>query len=397
MKQRFLHGATMIGAGLLAFASAEAVASAAACPTTNVVYVAGSSAVKPFLAALATKLTGSLTILYKSQGSCVGVTDMTTPVALTGTASQWDGAGAETSCDLPGDKNADVGVSDVFATSCSGVTTVPADLGDFYGPNQIMNFVVPAGSSETVISADAAFLVYGLGIAGGVSPWTVDENLLLRRNEGSGTQSMISAALSVNNPVILPPNKWKGKDAGGSGALLTAVAGSSNPNATIGILASDLADGARDKVKILAYQHTQQLTGYWPDSKPTLFDKINVRDGHYPIWGPLHFYAKKDSSGNPVIDGAKKLIGYFTGKEPVPTGVNLLDIESKSGHTVPQCAMYVTRSTELGDYSDYKPEQPCYCAFEKSATGATSCKSCAMDSECDAATQKCSNGYCEAK
>ncbi|MGZ3419448.1 MAG: hypothetical protein ACXVEE_16360 [Polyangiales bacterium] len=403
MRHSFLRGATIVAAGLLAWAGAEATAHAAACPTTNALYVTGSTAVEPFLKEVAARLT-TFTIVYQGPGSCAGViaVNTATPADLTGTASVYtldptdSTKVVKTSCDVPAGVKPDLGVSDVFATSCDTVTSVVADIGDFYGPNQVMNYIVPASSSETVISGDAAFLVYGFGIAGNVAPWTVDENLLFRRSASSGVQTMIAASISNMSSVALPPNKFKGIDGMGSGGVLSGVAGSSNANATIGILASDAADKNRATVKILAYQHQQQLVGYWPDSKPTLFDKINVRDGHYPIWGPLHFYTKKDSSGNPVNANAKHLVQYFSGKEPTPTGVDLFSLEVK-GYTVPQCAMYVTRSAELGDYSDYKPEAPCYCAFDKIATGATTCKSCTADADCGDASKKCSVGYCEAK
>ena len=35
---------------------------------------------------------------------------------------------------------------------------------------------------------------------------------------------------------------------------------------------------------------TYQLCGYLPDSTGTSFDKKNVRDGHYWLWGAQHFY-----------------------------------------------------------------------------------------------------------
>jgi ABC-type phosphate transport system substrate-binding protein len=413
MKHSFLRGATIISAGLLAFASLEAVASAAACPTSGALYVTGSSAVEPFLKELAARLS-TVTVVYQKPGSCVGVNavNTATPADLTGTAFTYsvDPSDATkvvtTSCDVPAGVKPDIGVSDVFATTCIGVTSLSSDVGDYYGPNQIMTFVVPGASSQTVISSDAAYLLWGFGIGGEVAPWTVDENLLFRRSEASGTQSMLSAAINAFNTQTLPANKWKGIGADpttmkafGSGDVLAKVAGSTNPEATIGILATDVADKNRagmNPVKILAYQHSQQLAGYWPDSKPTALDKINVRDGHYPVWGPLHFFAKKDSTGKPVNAAAKTFIGYFTGEVATPAGVDLVALESKT-FDVPQCAMYVTRSSELGDYSDYNPTDPCHCAFEKAATGTTSCKACTSDTECGDATKKCSHGYCEAK
>ena len=57
---------------------------------------------------------------------------------------------------------------------------------------------------------------------------------------------------------------------------------------SIGILASDVADSYRDRLRILAYQDYGQRCAFTPDSSETSKDKRNVRDGHYPIFGPLH-------------------------------------------------------------------------------------------------------------
>ena len=122
----------------------------------------------------------------------------------------------------------------------------------------------------------------------------------------------------------------------------------------------------------------------WPDTSLTSFDKINVRRGDYTIFGPLHLLAKVSSMGgdptNPVV---KLIMNYFTGKADPPGGkTQLIDLEIKN-YTVPQCAMYVKRSTEMGPLTPYTPDVPCHCYFEKKATGTapSSCKSCVTDAD----------------
>src|SRR5262249_38272776 len=159
---------------------------------------------------------------------------------------------------------------------------------DFFGPNQVMNFVVPTASSQTLISAEAAYFVFGFGMAGKADPWT-DETFIFQRSATSGTQAMIAAAIN------LPPTQRKGVSEAKSSDMLAAVSMSTAPEKTIGILASDVADQNRTTVKILAYQHYKQECAWLPDSSSTSFDKINVRDGHYPIWGPLHLLSKVDA------------------------------------------------------------------------------------------------------
>jgi hypothetical protein len=397
-------------AGIVAGAcvlAATSEARAANCDTLpKPVYVTGSSASKPFLAGVAGALSGTVTIVYVTGGSCVGVNAIVPGVSGSatqipaGTATIWEATGAEVSggCTLAAPVNADVGVSDVFAKSCTGVTTVPATVGDFFGPNQVMTFVVPKASSQNVISAEAAYLLFGFGAtAGQVSPWTDPASIFIR-NQNSGTQTMLGLAINV------PANKWLGNDAGGSSQVLTNVSGASNAEKAIGILATDLADANRDKIKILAYKHYHQYTGFWPDKTATSFDKINVRDGHYPIWGPLHFLALVDGTTHkPAKTEVANLVGYFDGSVTPPASLplgpgkgtgSLLDLEIAK-YDVPQCAMKVQRSTEMGDLAPYTPAAPCGCYFDFKATGATTCTACTSDATCG--TGKCRNGYCEAR
>ena len=56
-------------------------------------------------------------------------------------------------------------------------------------------------------------------------------------------------------------------------------------------------------MKVLAFQADQvagQTCGYFPDSTANTFDKLNVRQGRYDIWGPLHFITAVDGGGNPL-------------------------------------------------------------------------------------------------
>ena len=322
----------------------------------------------------------------------MGVDAILSSTKITGTASYWDATGTEKTCNVdPAGVVVDIGVSDVFATSCPGVASLPASVGDFFGPNQVMELVVPAASSQASISAEAAYFVFGFGKAGMVTPW-LDDSQIFVRSPTSGTQQMIARAITV------PAEKWKGVSLAKSGDVLTSVASSVSPEAAIGILAADVADANRDKVKTLAFEAFKQKTcGFWPDSTATSFDKRNVRDGHYPIWGPLHFFANVGANNVPTKPDAATLIGYFTGKVAVPAGVNLLDLEI-SAHTVPACAMKVQRTTELGDVSAFTPAQSCGCYFESKLAGspAAGCTACTGDAQCGGTTTHCRYGYCEA-
>jgi len=353
-------------------------------------YIIGSTASQPFITELSKSLTGTVTLVYQGKGSCVGVDAAINGTKMTGTANTFDATGATGTCDLDaGGNTPDIGVSDVFATTCAGFTSIPSTVGDFFGPNQVMEFVVPSASSQKVISAEAAYFVFGFGTTGGVDPWT-DETQLFVRSATSGTQSMISFAINV------PSTKWKGKSESSSGGVLADIAASTSPEKAIGILVAGDADSNRDKVSTLAFKAFNQYCGFYPDSAPTAFDKKNVRDGHYPIWGPLHFYTTIDTTTKkPTNPIAANFVGYFDGSVALPAGAKLLDAEI-AAHTVPACAMSVQRSSEVGDVSAFTPAAPCGCYFDKMATGTTSCSTCGSDTDCTGSSKHCRNGYCEA-
>ena len=53
-----------------------------------------------------------------------------------------------------------------------------------------------------------------------------------------------------------------------------------------------------------------QRTGYQPDSSPTTIDKANVRDGHYPLWGYVHFFTSTHG-GAGASEAAKAMVLKF--------------------------------------------------------------------------------------
>jgi hypothetical protein len=378
---------------------------------TNPVYVTGSSAVEPFMIALGSAIypTGT-TIIYQRAGSCVGVNALVKNVAISGTAKYYPavddaGLGLPADCNLPASdagagQPVDLGVSDVFPESCSGGAADPATVGDFWGPNQVMVFVAPEKANTVKnISAEAAYYVMGQAAgAKTVAPWT-DAAKLYIRNASSGTQTMIAAAIHLDAA------SWKGTDSTSAANVESNIktAQMTDPayQSVLGIISTGEADRDRDFMKVLGFQDFGQKCAYWPDSSLTSFDKKWVRTGQYPIWGPLHMLAKVASAGaDPTNASVKKIIGYFSGTEVLPGDKNaLIDLEIKS-HTIPQCAMKVKRTKELGPYAAYTDPKPCGCYFDFKATGTApaTCKTCTDDAGCgDAGNMTCSYGYCEAK
>lgn len=396
---------------------------AAATPArTNVVYAAGSTALRPFLGSVApilAALSTPYTIVYQSQGSCTGVDAIYSPDpakhVLADAAKNWavyyDAAGTSHECwldrqgrgnpanltgsALPDYPNVDLGVSDVFAASC-GYNAFPSGItiADYPGPIQPMTFVVNSKSKETSISASAAYLAFGLGGGAGVasgdaskptSPWS-DPTQFYVRNSASGTQQMLARAIGV------PAASWWGVNKGSSGNVVSGLLAVDPALAdkAIGIVSTDLADANRGNLRVLALKSHGQTCGYFPDSTITTKDKINVRDGHYPVWGPVHFFAQ--TTGGQPDAATAAFVSVFNQPK---LDISLLTAISAKG-LIPGCAMKVSRATELGDMSPFKPDTAaaCSCIFDKVANGATSCKACTSVNDC---TNRgaCNYGFCE--
>jgi ABC-type phosphate transport system substrate-binding protein len=367
----------------------------------NVIYVAGSSAIRPFLGFVASLVRADgYSIVYQSQGSCTGVAAILDPdpakhlmkdaPAVTGKAANYamtflpDGSARECFLSATGDV-VDVGASDVYAATCG--YTPPAGVSDYEGPIQPMTLIVSSVSTQTSISAEAAYLAFGLGGNSGQSaPWT-DSSYFFVRNASSGTQQMVARAINV------PADKWWGTDRGGSGAVRTGMKtllDAAGAEKGLGIISIDIADDERANLRVLAFKPYGGTCAYLPDSSATSFDKKNVRDGHYPIWGPVHFLT--NTTGGVPGAAAAALVTRFAAPK---LDVSLLDaINAK--HLVPKCAMQVKRTGELGPFqvrgaSDYH----CDCYFEKAVNGSTSCTACTTASDCPGARPACNYGYCE--
>jgi hypothetical protein len=383
----------LAAAALAAALAAAAPAAAVDCNTLpSPVYGIGGSAQKPLLARVGARMAAlptPRTLLYQAPGACLGVNAIVSPTArLTGQASYWTAAGMELTCDLPvAGVRADYVSVGTQATLCPGVTALPADVGDFEGPVSTWNFFVPTASSQQSISTEAAYFVYGFGRNSGVAPWT-DEAAIIRRDANSAAQIVVSLETGV------PTERFLGVDAMTNARSISLVAMSPNPQAAIGFASGENVDASRATVRTLAFQHTGQTCGYWPDSTATAFDKRNVRDGLYWLWTATHFLTRVDSTGviaNPIV---RDFVGWFTGAVEPPTGVNILDLTIQNGN-IPRCAMRVSRTRDLGPLASFAPTAPCGCYYEQRAAGSTACTACTTSATCPAGAPVCRNGFCE--
>ena len=385
-----------VAASALCFGARTARATDCTALGSPVVYVTGSTAAKPLLAEIGRVMAGQATpviVVYLGQGSCAGIDAILSGTPLAGSgdgaASYWDNTGVERSCDILGSAVlANLGISDVFPTTCFPLPGgLPASVAEVLGPVQAMTFVTHRSSSQKAISAEAAYYVYGFGAQSGVPPWTVEAQII-RRDDLSGTQRMIAAGIGV------PSRRWKGTVATSSDDLVSRIGAAAFPDQAIGILSAEIAQGARSSIKVLAYQTAGAGCAVFPDSTEIASNMVNVRDGQYPIWGPLHVLTRLNSRGYPANASAGEVMGYLTGTRPAPAGLDLIKIDALH-HAVPQCAMRVQRLGEMGPTTSYAPSGACGCYYEKLADGVTGCRTCASAAECPSSAPVCSYGYCE--
>jgi hypothetical protein len=371
----------------------------------QVLYMTGSSYFPPLLAKLAPIVIGKsgYTPVYKVTNSCTGVRSifgtqpsdgiMTDPAPGSGApaAMYYDADGTSVPCSLgPDGVRIDVGESDIFSTSCTGFGPPGGAIGEYIGPVQSMVFVVPGNSKQTAISVAAAREVFGMGGNDGVAePWT-DPSLYFVRTASAGTQQIIAHAIGV------PASGFWGIDRGSPTNIdhyMRVIEDPVTANKAIGILASDTFDKDRANLRALGFKGTSQDCAYLPDSSEFKLDKQNVRDGHYPIWGPLHFFTDI-SAGAPVSPAAQAFISNVVVPNPVQELVDAFIASS----LIPDCAMAVKRTSELGPLTAYAPPFQCTCHFEKVASGMASngCKPCTTSDDCnDPSRPSCNLGFCE--
>jgi hypothetical protein len=400
------------GATTIAQPATSALPSCAAQATAGgIVYITGSSnfpAVLQRMAPTILKGTGNANPgpmpIFLTTSSCTATRAMFTGNTIMNDppsgspdakyAQYFDTNGGMFKCSLGPDGIAfNIGESDVYSTTCdpSLQPDAPGSLAlEAQGPNQAMAFVVPATSTQQTISREAARAVFGIGgNNGAAAPWTNPQDYFVR-NKNTGTQQMIGLAIGVDASAF-----W-GVDQGSADNVRIGVEGYAMPlstaEQTIGIISVDVYDGNRGNVKVLAYKESDQECAYLPDSTAASKDKKNVRDGHYPIWGPLHFF-RPNPDPSPYTDG---VVPFFDGSNQTQDVVDSLARAS----LIPRCAMTVLREgVELGALATYTPALSCACYYESKTgspgqTPSPGCTLCTGTDDCPS-NRTCSLGFCE--
>jgi ABC-type phosphate transport system substrate-binding protein len=398
--------------GLAAGAEAQATTACDSLPGTKI-YGVGGSAPTPLVKRVARILAAQpeaerITVVYQDTGACFAMQGLvgtagTPPTPITGTAKYWTAdSDTDQTCSLPAQGvEAQWGSMAQLPTTCPGITALPDTVGDYLGPISGFSIIANKDSSEEVISAEALYSIYGLGpVQANIAPWT---NLATLGSRTTTSAAGLLLAKAVGIPLSRPLAGSDDRSQGGVITKLTSATATADQAAldsTLGFVSTEAAEAssAVTRVKQLAYQHREQLVGYYPNSTATSLDKSNIREGRYFLWNPHHFYAKK--SGSEITDPAvRTFVHYFTGEEELPGTKSFLDVTIENGN-IPDCAMQVTRDDDMGPLQSYQPDEPCGCYFEFKATGAasSSCTECDADTDCtDSNFPTCRLGYCEVK
>lgn len=332
-----------------------------------------------------------------SGASMVTVVDGTTarPVRYIPATPTFDPASTAPTCTVPDAPPAppiSLGIGATYLSSCPQTPAQPADVGVFDGPVQAYGFITNKNSSQVAITAEEGYLAFGFTEGGGeAAPWVIQNLRFKRGNTASTTLTMASAIR------LLPTQMKAAPDSGTSEAIITSVVNSNNPEATLGILGTELYDQRRADIKLLAFKTFGQRYAYFPDSTSTSFDKRNVRDGHYAAWSPTPYIAKVTPGTTTIADAnARRIYELVMGTRTGDDVDGLLQVVGSG--LVPECAMTVTRAGDGADLALYEDPAPCGCYFEKNVPqGSTSCTACTVGNDGPCSGGKCRFGFCEAR
>ena len=168
----------------------------------------------------------------------------------------------------------------------------------------------------------------------------------------------------IGHAIGVPANDVLGIDRGTAAnvdALMKVITDPTLAEQAIGIISADYYDADRANLKALAFKADEQECAYLPDSTAFKKDKQNVRDGHYPIWGPLALLRRRQRRRARVGRRAGVRLGRLGAELPTGAARRVHRVEPR-----PVVRHEVQRSAELGPLSPYSPPFQCGCYFEAS-------------------------------
>jgi len=365
------------------------------------IIVTGTVGFEPVLRQVALKLsvqTPRRTIIYAidTASSCTGIASVAKGTDLGGTTGLHyavNGSGyIRDTCTFAAGQKADVAVSDLFYESCPNLPQPkPAGLMDALGPVVATMFAVPIINTTTkVLTYEETRAIFGCGVSSARPIASISDPAgLLCLSADSGPPAILGANLGLPLSTLTPPKCSFGGGTTIAMAQNIAMAG----NSALGFITADgLNDDVLALVNPLPFRALGQTQAFYPDSKLSIPDRANVRDGHYTLWGYEHFFANTNA-GN-LNQAGSDFIGWLTGTK-TNSSFDHVGLEGGLG-LVPLCAMGVQRSSDGGLLRPYAHPEPCHCAGEAALTKTLppSCVVCASSSSCTGG-RVCRRGFCE--
>jgi hypothetical protein len=388
---------------LLGLAGLTSSAHAGPCPKdSSVLYVAAPPAAERYVETIAQLMLDDpspVNIIWQTTSSCRAAESVvldTTPTGacapgacLTGTAKVWplDRSPVKT-CDLDEKgTHINLALSDVFPSSCPSLATKPTSgVLDRLGPISPYALVMSAQATESAIHAEEAHFVFGAGKAAGVKPWLNDSAVVLLGDRDAGS-------LLLAPRIKLPIGRWRtGRQLASPSEVFASLP--LEPATALSILPTTLTDKRRSDVRVLGFQSIGQRGAFFPDRKSNSFDKQNVRDGHYPLWGYVHMLLLADPvrPTQALSLAAARVADILIGKEKVASR-DTVPMQLSHGF-VPQCAMRVAKAGDSAPLTPAPAKDACHCWFEKNVQGGLlNCGECKDGMTC--ATGTCRRNFCE--
>jgi hypothetical protein len=356
---------------------------------------------------LANSTTHPLTIIYITAGSCTNVPNIQAGTKITAnplyTPAGYDGVSTPPTCTNSAGHKIDVANAALFISTCGTLATPVVATTAQQGPIQAYSLVVPTGSSQTSITAEEAYFVFGFGNNDGfgastpLSPWNDETQMFIRTSTKSTLLTWIATLSVPGDPTrTFTAAKFKGVPLAQSAQVETDVEGASPPEKGIGLLGAEVYDANRSLVKQLAFQWFGQKHAYFPDSNNTTFDKRNLRDGHYAPWSPTYWLQQVDGTGAPTNPDADFFIKLILGTATLDTVNPINDVIAVG--LVPACAMEVNRTIEAGPLSPFAPTPSCSCYYDAHVqNGSSTCATCSAANPTCPGTSVCRSNFCEAR
>jgi ABC-type phosphate transport system substrate-binding protein len=405
----------VVAAAVSLLAAAPARADTMCSELPNVIVVTGSIDFEPVLKELAVRMAAEtppatvVTVSSAAQAtSCAAVAGLAAGTEFGGLPGRYyTRSGSEIttkSCTLSAGQTPHVAISDAFYESCTGAPQPrPADIADVLGPVQPIVFAVPqANTIIQTLTQEEARLIYGCGVSSALSVADYFSNPggVFCLEPASGSQLLVARNLGlVESGLIAPKCVRKANDARLLFDLIplptpceAATSMCQPPMAAVGFSNMAAFEVNRTRVKQLAFRAAGQTMAFYADSGPLVSDRRNVRDGHYPVWGYVHFITR--TTGGNLSPQASELIGWINGAK-TSAAIDHVSIEAAAG-LIPLCAMKVKRSSDGGLLSPYSPQTPCHCGFEARATQASpvACTPCVSATACPSGLT-CRHGFCD--